>query len=75
VPNPWVQFRRLVGQEPLLVADVIAHNADGTSTVQTPEGHTLRVRGQSVSVGSKAFVRAGQIEGEAPALPAYTVEV
>lgn len=75
MPNPWTAFKKLLPSDPLLVADVLAHNADGTSTVQTPDGATMRVRGQSVAVGLKAFVRGGQIEGEAPSLTTYTVEV
>lgn len=75
MPNPWTAFRKLLPSDPLLVAEVIAHNADGTSTVQTPDGAILRVRGQGVAVGAKAFVRGGAIDGEAPDLTSYTVEV
>jgi hypothetical protein len=34
-----------------------------------------RARGQGVAVGLKAWVRGGVVEGPAPDLPAYEVEV
>lgn len=73
--NLWRRFQTLLPSDPLLVGEVVSHNADGTSTLQAPDGAYLRVRGQGVTVGLMAFVRGGRIEGEAPNLPDYEVDV
>ena len=73
--NVYARFQRLLPREPLQIGTVAAFNADGTSTVTLPSGGSLRVRGQSVAVGSKAFIRNGEVIGEAPNLAAYTLEV
>ncbi|WP_022949509.1 hypothetical protein [Methylohalobius crimeensis] len=67
--NPWKRLEQLLPNNPLLAGDVILHNSDGTSTVSLPDGREIRVRGQSVAVGKKAFVQSGEVRGEAPALP------
>ena len=71
-------YRRLLDvlpADPLLIGEVTAHNADGTSTVELPSGDTVRVRGQGVAIGDNAFVQAGQVQGEAPDLPVVSVEI
>ncbi len=73
--NLYKRLLDLLPRDILLVGEVTAHNLDGTSTVELPDGSLIRARGQSVSVGNKAFVEAGQIQGEAPDLPAYDVEI
>jgi len=73
--NLYARFARLLPAEQLLIGTVTAHNADGTSTVTLPGGGELRARGQTVAVGSKAFLQGGEITGEAPDLTAYEVEV
>lgn len=73
--NLWAQFKRLNPDAPLLVATVTAHNADGTSTVQFPDGGSTRVASQDVAINDKAFIREGRIEGEAPDLPVVNVQV
>jgi len=73
--NLWSQFQKLLPSEPLLIGDVTAHNADGTSTIQAPDGAQYRAQGQTVSVGLKAFVKAGRVVDEAPNLTSYVVEV
>jgi hypothetical protein len=73
--NQWLEFDGLLPRDPLMVVEVAAHNADGTSTVQFPNGSQLRVRGQSVAVGAFAFIRGGEVRGEAPAIFAVTLEV
>ena len=73
--NTWRDFEALLPADPLLIGEVTAHNADGTSTVELPSGDTLRVRGQGVSVGNNAFVQTGQVQGEAPDLPVVSVEI
>lgn len=73
--NVWSQFKKLLPSQALLAGEVISHNADGTSTVRLPDGAELNVRGTSVAVGAKAFVRGGEIVGEAPGLLVYEAEV
>lgn len=74
--NVFTMFRKLLPSDALLVGEVTAHNADGTSTVDFPGATTgVRVRGTTVSVGGKAFCRGGEIVGEAPDLTAYEVTV
>lgn len=70
----WSTFEGLTA-EPLFVAEVVAHNVDGTSTVVFPNGSQLKVMGQGVEVGGFAFVRAGEIRGAAPAVLPVTLEV
>lgn len=70
----WNAFEDLVA-DPLLVAEVVAHNADGSSTVQFPNGSVLKVMGQDVEEGSYAFIRSGEVRGEAPSVVPVTLEV
>lgn len=73
--NAWAQFRALLPQDPLLVGEVIEHNADGTSFVTLPGNITIRVQGQTVAIGLMAFVQSGRIQGEAPSLTTYSIAV
>lgn len=73
--NPWKQFEKMVAGEPLTIVTVAAHNADGTSTVTTIGGGQMIVRGQSVALSSKAYVRDGEVKGGAPSLSYYELEV
>lgn len=71
--NVWKQFEALLPADPLLVGQVLSHNADGTSSVQLPGAQVIRVQGQTVPVGNRAFVQTGRVQGEAPNLT--TVDV
>ena len=73
--NQWKQFAALIPGDPLLVGTVLSHEADGTSTVQLPDGGILRPQGQDVTVGDRAFVQSNRVQGEAPALLAVEVNV
>ena len=73
--NLWARFKDLLPSTPLLVGEVLAHNPDGTSTLEAPDGAVFRVRGQGVAGGLHAWVRGGVVEGEAPDLPVYEAEV
>ena len=74
--NLYRALKELLPDAPLQVATVSAvHPSQGTSTVTWPGGDAQTVRGTSVTVGSRAFVRDGVIEGVAPALTALTIEV
>jgi hypothetical protein len=68
-------LQQLLPQPALLIADVLAVNADNTSTVEFPDGSQQRVRGTSVAVGQPAFVRNGIVEGIAPARSATVIEI
>ncbi len=73
--NLFRQFTRLLPQTPLLVGQVTAHNADGTSDIELPGAITIRARGQAVAIGNKAFVQGGEVKSQAPNLATSTVEV
>lgn len=68
-------FQRLLPPSTLYVAEVLAKNADGTSTCELPGGIEIRARGHSIDVGNMAFVRNGVIEGPAPNLPVFTISI
>lgn len=73
--NLFKQFQALIpGADPLLVGTVTATTGTGT-TLETPGGGVVIVRGGGVAVGQKAFYRGGELEGEAPDLPTYEIEV
>ena len=75
--NPWNRFVALAGVDPLMVGQVLSHRDDGsdTSLIELPGGGHIVASGQSVPVGQMAFVRAGKVEGAAPALPGLEIEV
>ncbi len=73
--NLWTRFRQLLPKTPLIIVTVTAINTDGTSTVTTVGGGGMRVAGTSVAVDSKAYVKDGRIQGEAPNLPHYEISV
>ena len=72
--NLYRQLRELLPEPALTVATVAATHTDGTVTVTYPGGAQQRVRGDS-TVGQNVFVRAGQVEGQAPNLDSVTIEV
>ena len=47
----------------------------GTSTITTLGGGAVTVLGTSVSVGQKAYFKGGRLEGAAPDLQSYEIEV
>jgi len=71
VPNIAPRYTR----SPLYVGEVLSHNSDGTSSVELPSGDVLRPRGQAVAVGLQAFVRNGEVTGQAPSLPTATITI
>ena len=73
--NLFKQFQALIpGADPLLVGTVSATTGTST-TLETPGGGVVIVRGGGVAIGQKAFYRGGELEGEAPDLPTYEIEV
>jgi len=74
--NLYRALRELIPDAPLQVATVSSISyGTGTSAVEWPGGDVQTVRGTSVSIGARAFVRDGVIEGAAPNLPSETIEV
>lgn len=74
MPNLWRQFQSLLPDEPRLIGTVSVTHADGSKTVTLLDGGLLRVRGDG-GTGERVFVRAGRIEGPAPALPHVDIEI
>ncbi len=64
--NLWQKFQQLIPQTPLMIVTVETINPDGTSRVTSSNGDLFLVRGVSVPVGAKAFIKDGVIQGEAP---------
>ena len=74
--NIWAQLKTLLPDQPLLIGTVEAIDEEaGSSTLTLLGGGTLYVRGTSVAVGQKAFVRAGAIDGVAPDLQEVLIEI
>ena len=71
--NIWKQFSALVARPPLQVATVLSVSGD-VARVQLPGGGELLARGDA-QVGEKVFVRDGVIEGAAPSLPLFQIEI
>lgn len=49
--------------------------SDGYTLLQTLGGGTVKVLGDGIPVGSKAFFKGGRLEEAAPNLPSYEIEV
>jgi len=74
--NLYRALRELIPEAPLQVATISSVNlGNGTSTVTWPGGQEQTVRGTGVSIGARAFVRDGVIEGAAPNLTTELIEV
>jgi hypothetical protein len=71
--NLWKRLKQLLPESPLLVGTVDSVSAYG-AMVLLPDGSLVSVRGES-TVGAKVFVRAGKIEGPAPALTVVEIEI
>lgn len=71
--NLFARFRKLIPTEPLLTGEVVAE-LDGSVVVEQPGGGRQTVRGEA-TIGDNVYFRAGVIEGPAPTLPYYLIEV
>ena len=72
--NIWQQFKALSPDGVRVVATITANNGNGTSQAELRDGSVISVKGE-VSVGEKAFIQDGDINGAAPDLAQYEVEV
>lgn len=73
--NLWEKFKGLLPDSPRQVVTVSLHNSDGTSTVTTASGGTMRVMGTDVVVGALAYVQGGVMLGAAPAIQHFDIEI
>ncbi len=72
--NAWALFEGLLPTRRRIVGAVVAHNADGTSTIQIAGGF-FRARGQDVAIGQQAEVEGGAVVRQAPTLTTVNIEV
>lgn len=72
----WSQFGGLIAGPPRYLAVVHAHNADGTSSVSTWEGGTMRALGQlSQTPPYNAWIQDGRVVDAGPNLPLVSLNV
>jgi len=70
--NPWQRFKGLLPQQRRFVVTVDQVLADGTSLATRSDGSQVRLQGDSIAAGKKAWVEGQRIIGEAPDLPTAT---
>lgn len=73
--NPFLDLLGLVNTGRYIKGNVTAANADGSYTISTADGATVRARplpGQVWSVTAGVFVKDGRIVDPAPSLPGVT---
>lgn len=73
----WGNFQGLLPDSPRLLATVVAHNADGTASLVTADGQSLRAWGQieGATIPYNVFVKDGKLESSAPNLTLLQLEV
>jgi hypothetical protein len=73
----WSQFGDLAEPPRKYLATVTAHNADGTTSITTPEGYQTRVLGrlETDALPYNVWVLDGRVLEAAPAFPITNVEV
>jgi hypothetical protein len=65
--NVWKQFERLMGPSEFRVGEVVSVGAY-ESILADAGGDQFKAKGTGLSVGQKAFVKDGVIQGQAPDL-------
>lgn len=73
----WRSFSGLDAGSPRILATVVAHNSDGTSSLTTADGNSMRAWGRvdGATVPYNVFVRAGKVEAAAPNFVLLNLEV
>lgn len=64
--NVYDRFQSLVGKASTDVVTITAVTGDGTSKATTLSGSAVTIKGDSVTVGNKAFIRNNEIVRQAP---------
>jgi len=73
--NPWLDLVGILPTGRLIKGNVTANNADGSVTIATSDGATIRARplpGQSWEIAQGVFVQNGRVVDQAPSLPGVT---
>lgn len=73
--NIFTQFQAMIPKSITVVVTITAVNGDGTSDGTTLSGVAIKVVGDSVPVGQKAFVKDGAIIRQAPNLSISNVVI
>ena len=73
--NIWQQFKSLIPEGARTIVTINSNNGNGTSQAQLRDGTVVTVKGESVSIGLKAFVESGVVKGAAPELPQYEAQL
>lgn len=73
--NAFNRFQTLLGKDSIDVVEITILNTNGTSQATTLAGSTITIKGESVSVGQKAFIRGGEIVRQAPNLTPVQVSI
>jgi len=72
--NQWALFKTLLPSDPLLLGTILADHADETVTVSLLDSAQIRVKGTG-NVNDKVWVRSGRVEGTAPNLTQYNIDL
>ena len=73
--NLWEKFKGILPDSPRQVVTISSHNIDGTSTVTTASGGTMKALGTEIAVGEQAYVQDGVVLDAAPDLVHYDIEI
>lgn len=73
--NAFSQFQNLIGKTSLEVVTITLDNGNGTSQATTLSGVLITVKGDSIAVGSKAFIQGNEIVRQAPDLTITEVSI
>ncbi len=73
ITNLFRRLKQLVPDAPLLIGGVV-QVTDYGATIELVDGSHISARG-SAEVGQKIFVKDGKIEGLAPTLPLFEIEI
>jgi len=73
--NIFKRFQALLPSTPLLVGTIASVNANGSCRVDMPGGGKAVVIGTGYTVGQQVFIKDRIIQGVAPSLSYYELEV
>lgn len=71
--NLYKKLTGILPSRPLQVGEVVEY-ADGTATIETPDGGKAQAIGEA-TIGDRVFFRGGAIEGPAPTLSFVAVDI